>query len=52
VLTDRSLAWMFSERLCQQLRFRYLQPIIGLSRGIPRDELGEAMKELKGIATP
>jgi hypothetical protein len=43
------------ERLCQHLtayRCRYSQPTIGLSLGIPKEELGERLKELMGIPTP
>jgi hypothetical protein len=32
-------------------RCRYSQPTIGLSLSIPMEELGEGLKELKGIAT-
>ena len=32
--------------------YRYSQPTIGLSPGTPMEELGEGLKELKGIATP
>jgi hypothetical protein len=32
--------------------FFYLQPKIGLSLGTCMEELGEGLKELKGIATP
>jgi hypothetical protein len=53
-LTDRSLAWLISERLYQQLTERCinLQPTIGLRSGTPMEELGEGLKELKGMATP
>lgn len=33
-------------------RCRYPQPTIGLGLGIPMEELGERLKELKGIAIP
>jgi hypothetical protein len=29
-----------------------IQPTIGLSTGTTKEELGEGLKELKGIATP
>ena len=53
MLTDRSLAWLISERLYQQLTERCinLQPTIGLRSGTPMEELGEGLKELKGMAT-
>ena len=40
VCADRSLAWLF------------LQPTIGLRSGMTMKELGEGLKELKGIGTP
>jgi hypothetical protein len=54
MFTDRNLVWLSSERLCQHMtdRCKYSQPTIGLSPGIPMEELGEGLKELKGIATP
>ena len=44
--------------LCEALpaadwdRCRCLQPTIGLRLGTPIEELGEGLKELKGMATP
>jgi hypothetical protein len=35
-----------------QYRCRYSQPTIKLSLGISMGELGEGLKELKGIAAP
>ena len=32
--------------------YRYSQPAIGMSPRTPMEELGEGLKELKGIATP
>jgi hypothetical protein len=52
---DRSLAWLFSERLYTAAdcdRCKYPQPCIGLRSGTSMEELGQALKELKGMATP
>jgi hypothetical protein len=38
--------------LHKNIMFRYSQATIGLSLGTPIEELGERLKELKGIATP
>jgi hypothetical protein len=54
VLPDRSLAWLSSERLYQQLTKADAftqQTIIELNSGIPIEELGEGLKKLKGFAT-
>jgi hypothetical protein len=54
VLTDVSLAWLYSQRLYQQLieRLRILHPTIGLKSGTPMVELEEELKKLKERATP
>ena len=54
MLADRILVWLSFERLCQSLTNRdgCLKPMIGLSLGTHMEELGEGLKELKGIATP
>jgi hypothetical protein len=50
VLADRSPIWLLPERFYQHQMQK--QPTIGLSLGAPVEELGEGLKELKGIATP
>jgi hypothetical protein len=56
VLADRTLVWLFPERFYQHLTNidadTHRQSTIGLSPGTPMEELGEGLKELKGIATP
>jgi hypothetical protein len=54
VLADRSLVWLSSEKLYQQLTETdadTLEPTIGLRSGTPTKELGEGLKELKRMAT-
>ena len=52
--TDKSLAWLSSERLYQQLteRRRYLYLTIGLKSGTPVVELGKSWKKLRRRVTP
>jgi hypothetical protein len=54
--TDRSLAWLSSERPYQQLiktdADTYIQPAIGLKSGTPMEELEEGLKEMKERVTP
>ena len=53
MLADRSLAWLSSERLYQQLtETMQIQPTIRLRSGSPMEDLGEGLKELKGMITP
>jgi hypothetical protein len=55
MLADRSMVWLFPERFYQHLTNtdgRYSQTAIGLRPGDPMEELGEGLKELKGIAIP
>jgi hypothetical protein len=52
---ERSLAWLFSERLYPAAgsdRCRYSHPSIRQRSGFPIEELGEGLKELKGMANP
>ena len=48
MLADRSLVWLSSERLCQYLTKTDADTH---SPETPMEELGEELKELKGIAT-
>ena len=52
MFTERSLAWLSSERPYQQPTETdadsYLHPTIGLKLRTPLVELGEGLKELKG----
>ena len=52
MLTDRNLERLFSEKLCQHQASTDADnhPTIGLSPGTPIEDLGEGIKELKGIA--
>jgi hypothetical protein len=50
VLDDRSLIWLFPERSYQHLT--NTNPTIGLSPGIPKEELEGGLESLKGTATP
>ena len=55
MLADMSMVWLFPEKFYQHLTNtdgRYSQSAIGLSPGAPTEELGEGLKELKGIAIP
>jgi hypothetical protein len=52
VLTDGSLAWLYSERPYQQLTETEAYTNIELKSGTPLIELGEGLKKLKGRATP
>ena len=54
LLAESNWARLFFEFLqaADWNRCRYLQLIIGLRSGIAMKELGEGLKELKGIATP
>ena len=55
MLTDRSLAWLSSERPNKQLTETdtdTLQPTIGLKSETLMVELGEGLKKLKERATP
>lgn len=54
VLTDRSLAWLLSERPSQQLteRWRYVHPTIGLKLGTSMVELGEDWRNWRGEWSP
>ena len=52
MLTDRSLAWLSSERLYQQVTETDLHKIIGQKPETPVVELGEGVKKLKRKATP
>ena len=50
---DRSLAWLSSERLflaADSDRCRYPQESMGNRLGTPMEELGEGLKELKGMS--
>jgi hypothetical protein len=48
------MAWLSYERLCHHLKKTDAdtQPTIGLRLGTPMEELGEGLKELKGMSTP
>jgi hypothetical protein len=55
VLADRSLAWLSSERLYQQLTETdedTYSPALDWDRGMSMEELEEGLKEQKGMATP
>ena len=55
LLADRSLAWLSSERLFPATvwdRCRYPQPSMGNRLATPMEELGEGLKELKGMPIP
>jgi hypothetical protein len=56
VLADKSLAWLSSERIYQQMTETdadtYSQPTIRLKTGTPMEKFGEGLKQLKGMATP
>jgi hypothetical protein len=56
VLAVRSLVWLSSERFCQHLiQMIQMQTLVAnywTGLGTPVEELGEKLKELKGITTP
>ena len=53
MLGDRSLARLsIAEPLPATDRCRYLEPSIGLRPGTSMEDLGEGLKELKGMADP
>ena len=55
VLTDRSLAWLSSERPNKQLTETDIDTssqALGWDQGSPMEKLGEGLKDLKGMATP
>ena len=53
MLADRSLVWLSSERLCQLLTKTEKDTVnLWTKPRTPMEELGEGLKELRGIVTP
>ena len=52
VLADRSLIWLFPERLCQSLTKTEAESHSQLSMGSPMEKSEKGMKGLRGFAAP
>jgi hypothetical protein len=51
MLADRNLIWLSPERVCQSLT-NIEEDAIGLSTGLPKEELEKGLKGLREFAAP